>query len=162
VAPFRFRLQRLLDQKLSKKKDAARILATRQRELQAEQHYLAVLKRQADNLARETLTVRLQMLRSEPLFARNLMQQTEYLGGLHNDVESIRKASAAQEYVVDHAKAKLNQACEDLARSSREAEMLKNFRDKLEQRFLKNAERKEEIELDEAGMILYLSRSHER
>jgi flagellar biosynthesis chaperone FliJ len=162
VAAFRFRLQCLLDQKLSKKEDAARILATRQGELRAEQQYLAVLERQADNLAREILTVRLQMLRSEPVFARNLIHQTAYLGGLHGDEESVRKASAAQEYVVDHAKAKLNQACEDLARSSREAKMLKNFRDKLEQRFLKDAQRKEEIELDEAGMILYLSRSPER
>jgi flagellar export protein FliJ len=160
VATFRFRFQRLLDQKLRQKEDAARIVATRQRESQAEQDHLAALELQVHNLEREILTTRLTMLgRSKPVFARNLMQLTEYLSGLHHDAEDTRKASVMQDHAVDEATAKLNQAREHLANSSREAETLKKFRDKLAERFHRDTVRREEIELDEAGIVLFLNRS---
>lgn len=159
MAIFRFRLQYLLDQRLQAKEAAEKSMTECQRELQDEQENLASLQHETKNLAQKILLARRQMLVREPALVHNLMQRMKYLSGMAHDAEELREALFAQELVVEDAEAKLQQAHEHLVACSREADILTKFKDKLQRRFLQSEARKEEIEQDEAGDLLYLIRS---
>ena len=156
---FRFRLQRLLDQRVSVKEDAVKNLAERQTELRREEETLALAQRRIDKLKHEILSTRQAALDLEAVGAHTLVQLSDCLRGMANDADAARDALAAQELAVDHAKSRLEQARGHLAVCRREEEILTKFRDKLRQRFLEREARIEDFKQDEIANILCLARS---
>jgi len=159
MSVFSFRLQCLLDQKVRVKEDAMKNLAARQTELRREEDTLALIQRHIHRLEQAILSTRQTALASEAIGAHTLIQLSDYLRGMANDVNTAHDALAAQELAVDHAKARQEQARGHLAVCRREEEVLMKFRNKLHRRFLESQARKEDIERDEVGNILCLARS---
>ena len=156
---FRFRLQRLLDQRMRVKEDAVKNLAERQTELRREEETLALVQRNIDKLEHEILSTRRAALDLESVGAHTLVQFSDRLRGMANDADAARDALAAQELAFDHAKSRLEQARGYLAVCRREEEILTKFRDKLRQRFLEREARIEDFKQDEIANILCLARS---
>jgi flagellar export protein FliJ len=159
VAAFRFRLQPLLEQKLRRKEEAEREMATRQKYLREEQESLNALHCELENLHQQVVTARRELLTSVPASGLSLMDRSQYLSALELDADAVRDAMFTQELVFEEAEARLDQARQHLANCSREAEILTKYKDKLQQRFLHASARTEEIEQDEIGNMLYLNRS---
>jgi flagellar export protein FliJ len=159
MSVFRFRLQRLLDQRVRVKEDAVKNLAARQTELRREELALARIQCQIEKRTQQIVSTRQAIVGSTSVDSHTLIRLSDYLRGLADDAETDRDSLFSQELAVDHAKARLDQAREHLAVCRREEEILTKFRDKLHQRFLQNGMRKGEIEQDETGNILYLARS---
>jgi flagellar export protein FliJ len=160
VAVFRFRLQILLEQKLQAKKEVEEELAKRQAELAAEQNTLADLQRRAESLTQKLHNARREGAHMSSVSGQDLLNYSTYLESLGEDIESARDAVFAQELVLDEFKEKVEQARAHLADCSREAEILTKYKDKLERRFQRQVEQKEELEQDEIGNMLYLNRRH--
>jgi flagellar protein FliJ len=162
VAEFRFRLQILLDQKLQIKKQAEEELAKRQTELASEQSVLADLRRREETLVQKVRDARWELAHVSSISGQELISYAANVDLTVQDVESARDAVFAQEVVIDDFREKVEQAQVHLANSSREAEILTKYRDKLEGRFLRQMAQKEELELDEIGNMLYMSRRIEQ
>jgi len=62
--------------------------------------------------------------------------------------------------LIEDCKEQVDLAQRHLAKCSREVEILNKHREKLEQRFRREAERKEALELDEIGNMLYSGKGH--
>jgi flagellar export protein FliJ len=153
---FKYRLQPLLDIKIERKEALEQELALRRKELAAEQEALAELER-----AQATLTLRL----AEALRARLgaglhasghvLEQHTDYLRGLSGDVTAGKSAVSAQRLRVRDFEDRVAQARRSLAEAAREVDVLEKHRERLEQRFARALERKEAVEQDEMGGIIF-------
>ena len=159
MSVFCFRLQRLLDQRVRMKENAVKTLAARQTEFWREEETLARIQRHIHKLKQEILSTRQAAMGSKSVGSHTLIQLSDCLRGMANDAENAHDALAAQELAVDQANARLEQARDHLAFCRREEEILTKFRDKLRQRFLECEARKEQIEQDEIGNILWLARS---
>jgi flagellar biosynthesis chaperone FliJ len=60
--------------------------------------------------------------------------------------------------VLEGCEERLAEARRDLGEITREVEVLHKHRERLEQRFLREIERKDALEQDEIGNVLYMSR----
>jgi flagellar biosynthesis chaperone FliJ len=157
---FRFRLQILLDQKLEAKKQAEEDLAERQAELASEQAALADLQRRAENLAQKHQDARQELAHMNSTCGQDLLNYSAHVDSLGEDVELARDAVFAHELFLDDFEDRVEGARAQLAERSREAEILTKYRDKLERRFQRQVEQKDDLEQDEIGNMLYLSRRH--
>jgi len=161
MATFKYRLQPLLDQKIQRQEEAEKTLAARIRELAAEQRKLKELEQRQRELAVKKQTRRREILvprSGESVSGGEVQRRSEYLQGLEADLEQARGAVLAQDLTVEESKERLAQARRNLTACSRQVEILKKHRDKLEQRFRREIERKEALELDDVGNTLFLSR----
>jgi flagellar biosynthesis chaperone FliJ len=158
MAKFHFRLQILFDQKLEIKRNAEEQLAKRQTELASEQTALADLQHQEESLVQELRMARRELAYLSSATGESLHVHLARIESLNQAIDSTRDSVFAQELVLDEFKEKVEQAKLHLAICSREAEILAKYRDKLERRFLRQLEQKEDLELDEIGNMLYLSR----
>ncbi len=159
MAPFQYRLQPLLDRKLERREELERALAARLRELAAEEEALAELERAQDALKTklvEALRARLNI--GSQTDGHSLRMHTQYLRGLTADVETGKGAVAAQRVRVGEFHDKVTEARQQLAEAAREVEVLNKHRERLEKAFLKAAERKEALEQDEMGGIIFNQR----
>jgi flagellar export protein FliJ len=153
---FKYRLQPLLDMKIERKDELEAALAQRRKELKAEQEALAELAR-----AQEALTAKL----ADALRARLgagaganghvLGQHTEYLRGLAGDVTAGKGAVSAQRLRVREFEARVTEARCLLAEAVREVDVLNKHRERLETRFRRALERKEAVDQDEMGGIIF-------
>ncbi|MBV9508138.1 MAG: flagellar export protein FliJ [Acidobacteriia bacterium] len=152
TAPFKYRLQKLLDLKLERKEELQRDLAQRLAELAAEQKAHQELE-----AARARMEEKLASLKRVPLGMSGLaiQQYRDYLRGLVMDVEATRDAEFSQRLRVQEFAENVAKARRVLAECSRELEVLNKHRDRLEKRFLKEAERKEAADQDEIGSMLF-------
>ena len=152
TAPFKYRLQTLLDLKLERKEELQRDLAQRLAELAAEQKAHQELE-----AARARMEEKLASLKRVPLGMSGLaiQQYRDYLRGLVMDVEAARDAEFSQRLRVQEFQDNVGKARRALAECSREVEVLNKHRDRLEKRFLKEAERKEAADQDEIGSMLF-------
>jgi flagellar export protein FliJ len=162
MAGFRFRLQPLLDERLQAQKHAEEELAESQKELLVEKRTWKDLQREQKRIEDLIVIRRRELIGNVPIGGGELEQRKEYLAALSLQLQSARDAVFSQQLVVDEANAKVEAARSRVAERSREAETLAKYREKLEKEFLREAARKEELELDEIGNVLYLNRNHAR
>ena len=155
---FRFRLQVLLDQKLQTKKQAEEELVKRQTELASEQAALVELTRHAEGLAQKHQDARRKLAHMNSTSGQHIVNYSAHIESLSQNAESARDAVFAQELLLDKFKERVEEARAYLAACSREAEILTKYKDKLEWRFQRQVEQKEDLEQDEIGNMLYLSR----
>jgi flagellar biosynthesis chaperone FliJ len=160
MAPFRYRLQPLLDEKISLKERAAEALAERQKEVRAEERKLEDLQERERGLGDRKAQFRRGLLAGAAgaFNGRDAALRRDYLRGLDQDAEDARDACFSQKLAVEESAERLAEAQRELAERSREVEILEKHRRRLEQRFLREAERKEALEQDEIGNMLYMSR----
>ena len=137
-------------------------MATRQKDLRAEQDRLRALHAELEDLDQQVATARRELVTSGSASGLCFMDRSEYLSALELEVDVLRADLFAQELLVEEAEARLDEARQHLVSCSREAEILTKYKDKLQQRFRQSAARTEEIEQDEIGNALYLSRSRRR
>jgi len=159
VATFRYRLQPLLDQKSREKEEAEEALAERQKELRAERQKLEELRKKEEQLAAQRDGLRRSLLdggSERPVTGDEIRRRVERLRALGQDVETARDAVFSQKIVIEEAEERLENARRQVAECTRQVEILTKHRSKLERRFLAEAERKEALEQDEIGNILFM------
>ncbi len=159
MATFRYRLQPLLDQKSREKEEAEEALAERQKELRAERQKLEELRKKEEQLAAQRDGLRRSLLdggSERPVTGDEIRRRVERLRALGQDVETARDAVFSQKIVIEEAEERLENARRQVAECTRQVEILTKHRSKLERRFLAEAERKEALEQDEIGNILFM------
>ena len=159
---FRFRLQPLLEQTLEAQKSAEEALTERQKQLSAKERTLEKLQQEEKRLAQSISIMRRRLLSTPNISGDSVETGANYLRGLDQDLHSARDAIASEELSVQEAKAKVTAARDYAAACRREADVLTKYRNKVERRFLRDLARKEELEEDEVGNMLFLSRSRSR
>jgi flagellar biosynthesis chaperone FliJ len=161
MAQFRYRLERLLEQKVAAKDDAQQALADRQKELTIEREAL-----EACAVERERIGTRLADLRRSMLAGVAAQQATGAMIGMRREFairlqQELREAQdsyRAQELRIRDAEDAVQDARKRLAECSREVETLEKHRDRLRAQFEKEAERKESLEQEEMGNVMFLRR----
>lgn len=159
---FHYRLQPLLDKKAHLKEAAQRALGDRQNELRAEREALERCGKEQERLERELARARAAVLGAAQGSTGVLIgARKDYVRGLAADLVAAADTLAAQETRVRDAEDRVAAARTELAERSREVDVLEKHRARLEQRFRHEAERKEALEQEEMGNVMFLRRRRE-
>jgi flagellar biosynthesis chaperone FliJ len=161
MATFRFRLQPLLDLKNKAKEDAEKALKDRKNELAAEQQKLEDARRREQELIALRLKLRREVMAvgdGQSVNATEVRRRVEYVKALGFQIDTAKEAVYAQQLAVTEAEEKVKQAQAHVLECNREVDVLTKYRKKLEERFQREEEQKEALELDEIGNVLYSTR----
>ena len=161
MAAFQYRLQPLLDQKSNAREKAAEELALRQRELRQERETLDVLRNKEQELTEKKACARKSVLSpSEPggNSPEAIRQRVLWLRSLEQQIEQARDDVFSQRIVIEDCEHKVEEALKMLIECTRKEDVMKKHRERAERRFQKEVERKEAIEQDEIGSVLYAAR----
>lgn len=160
-ANFVYRLQLLLEQKEEAKKEAERELARRQQELEKQEGILAELRKREQELIEKRRSRRNELLKSDgndPLQAHQVQARSDYIKVLGEEIEAAGKKILHQQDVIRKAQQHVEDGKQKVNEARREVEVLTKHRKKQEERFLREAAAKEELELDEIGNVLFATR----
>ena len=153
---FKYRLQPLLEIKIERKEALEQELAQRRKELASEQQALTDLERAQEALSlRLAETLRARLGAGTNADGRMLGQHTDFLRGLTADVTEGKSAVTAQRLRVRDFDDRVARARRSLAEAAREVDVLEKHRERLRQRFVRALERKEAVEQDEMGGIIF-------
>jgi flagellar biosynthesis chaperone FliJ len=155
---FQFRLQALLDRRMEEKQHAEEFLAARERELAAERKIMKELEDEVQRIEELYQRKRTERFVSGVHIGVRLSNQSDFLVGLKLDVQAAHAGILSQQVFVDQAMDAVQEARAVLEVCRREVEVLEKYRDKAEKRFLQEAAYKEELEQDEIGNVMHLSR----
>jgi flagellar biosynthesis chaperone FliJ len=155
---FQFRLQALLDRRIDEKQHAEEFLAARERELTAEQNLMKGLEEEVSRAEELYRHKRSERLSSGVHAGIRLSNQSDFLVGLKLDMQAAYSGILSQQVFVDQAMDAVQDARAALEVCRREVEILEKYRDKAEKRFLQEAAYREELEQDEIGNVMHLSR----
>ncbi len=158
---FHYRLQPLLEEKGRKKEDAERKLAQRQSELREERNRLEDLERQETELVQRKSELRNGLLAArpgQPLTGDLVRRRADGVKLMDEQVEQARDAVFSQQIAIEDAEERLQAARRGVVEATREYETLQKHREKDEESFRREAERKEALEQDEIGSLLYETR----
>ncbi len=155
---FQFRLQILLDRKRERREHAEEALREREAELARERRTMAELR---EELARAEALYRVK--RGERASGKadagpRLACRTGRLMGLQVDMQAGHAGVLSQELFVEEAEAAAQGARAELDGVRREVEQLEKHRERAEKAYLAELAYREELELDEIGNGMYLSR----
>jgi len=156
--PFVFRLQALLDQRIDLRKQAEDDLKARERELAAENSTLRELEQSVETAVALYRRRRAERSRSGMTLGVPILIQNDSLIGLEMDVQEARSAVLSQQILVDQALELVREANAVLASRRLDEEVLEKYRQKAKTRFEQEESYKEELEQDEIGSVIYLSR----
>jgi flagellar export protein FliJ len=158
---FRFRLQPLLDRKIEIEEEARKALKDCQDELAAEETRLEECRARLRELSARLEDLRRNIMTPGPdntISGDEVHRRAEYLKALGLDVEAAKDAVFAQKLVVDECEDRVKEAEQHLLECRRQVEVLEKYRDRLAERFRREQERKEAVEQDEIGNVIYLSK----
>lgn len=162
MAQFIYRLQLLLEQKEEAKKEAERELARRQQELEAQRTKLQVLQRREQELVEKRGRLRRELLNSSgeqgALTANEVLERSEFVKVVGIQIDEAGKDVQLQHNVVEACERALLEAKNSVEEAKREVEVLTKHRAKQAERFAKEQQAKEDLELDEIGNVLYATR----
>jgi flagellar FliJ protein len=164
MARFRFRLQPLLEQKEKAQEQAEKEMTARQKELEAERAEMERLKQRERDLIEQRQELRLNIMKTaegERLTGEELVRRRTFVEALGQDIETARDAVFSQRMVLEECEERLQKAKARVAECKREVEILVKYRDRLQERHRKEEERKEDLELDEVGNMLYMAKRAE-
>ena len=117
--------------------------------------------------AEEALVTKKQVLRrdlllsqdGQPISGVEIARRREQLTSVTLDLEAAKDSVFAQQLFIEECKEQVDAAQRHLAKCSRDVEVLNKHREKLEQRFRRELDRKEALELDEIGNMLYAGKT---
>ncbi len=155
---FVFRLQALLEQRIDLRKEAENELKARESELTTERKTLQELEDAAEVAAAHYRRKRAERSRSGMSRGVPILIQNDSLLGLEMDVQEARSAILSQQILVEQALEVVGQAKETLASRRLDEEVLEKYRQKAKTRFEQEESYKEELEQDEIGNVMHLSR----
>jgi flagellar biosynthesis chaperone FliJ len=156
--PFVFRLQPILDQRSDLRKQAEEKLKATERELAAEKRTLQELEQAVNAAARLYRHRRVERSRSRMTHGVSILLQNASLIGLEMELQEARSAALAQQILVDQALELVDEANVVLASRRLEEEVLEKYRQKVKTRFEQEESYKEELEQDEIGSVIYMSK----
>jgi flagellar biosynthesis chaperone FliJ len=159
---FKYRLQPLLDQKIHLKEQAQEMLVEKQRQLRLAYEKLDELRASEQALVIKKNTARRNLLVSgdgQAVAGVEVRRRCEHLQHVGLELDAAKDAIFSHQLFIDDCKEQVKQAQQHLAKCSRDVEILEKHREKLEERFYRELERKEALELDEIGNMLYTRRS---
>jgi flagellar export protein FliJ len=154
---FRYRLDPLLERRKAAKQEAEADLAARQKELRETQRYAEELAGKERD-ARERKDTARRTLLEGGRNGRTLAHRKDHLRFLEQVVVEARNETFVQRQEVERCVERLVDAQRILAERSREVEVLEKHRERSEQRWEKEVERKEALEQDEIGSSQFVAR----
>jgi flagellar biosynthesis chaperone FliJ len=162
MGTFVFRLQPVLDRRIEARKKAEEALAEHQRALAAEQKTMRELE-----AAAESAVARYQRRRAERSVSGTsrgvpIRNQDSALFGLKLDVQAAQAAVLSQQIFVDQAFELVKEARGVLDNRKRDEDVLERFRQRALERFLREEAYREELEQDEIGNVMHLSRREKK
>ena len=162
MARFVFRPQILLDRKTEAKQRAEEVLLARESELAQERGTMQELEN--DLLRMKTLYQSRRERRATGGAEGGawLIVQSNYLRGLLLDMQQGQTSVLSQQVFLDRAREAVESAKEGLAAIRREVEQLEKYKARAQKKFLAEQAYREELELDEIGTGIYLSRRQKR
>jgi flagellar biosynthesis chaperone FliJ len=155
---FQFRLQALLDQRTEERQHAEELLAGREKELATERQTMKELEEEAMRAVEHYQRKRAERLVTRVHGGSTLAKQSDFLFGLKLDVQAAQSGVLSQQVFVDQASEAVREARAALEERRREVDVLEKYRQKAEMRFLQEAAYREELEQDEIGNVMHLSR----
>ncbi len=155
---FQFRLQALLDQRTEEKQHAEQQLAARERELAVERQTMKELEEEAQRAAEHYQSKRLERFAKGADGGSSFAKQSNFLLGLKLDVQAAQSGALSQQVFVDQAMEAVKEARAVLEDRQRGVDVLEKYRQKAEKQFLQEAAYREELEQDEIGNVMHLSR----
>ncbi len=159
MAVFSFRLQTVLDQKLGMEAKARAALAEWLRLLAEQQSILLQSVEKEKRIQRSVVRTRDELLVATVTNSGvDVQRKNQYLAALRQDLSAAHDQTLIQQFAVEEAQVNLDKAQAYALECFREAEKLNMYRAKLEKRFFAEAAKKEELEQDELGTTMYLSR----
>jgi flagellar protein FliJ len=162
MAQFIYRLQLLLEQKEEARKEAERELARRQQELEAQRAKLQVLQRRENELLEKRDRLRRELLNSPgeegALTANEVLERSKFVKVMGVQIEETRTDVLLQQRVIETCERALVEVKNSVEEAKREVEVLTKHRTRQEERFAREQQAKEDVELDEIGNVLYATR----
>jgi len=155
---FEFRLQPLLEKKKNETKEALNLLTERGREVAEAEAELRSLQQREAEMAEEIRGKRHALANAPVTSGEELRARRDHIRAISQDLELAKDNTMAQGLVVEQARERENEARANLAECRRQEEILEKYRDKQAERFHRQQEQKEALELDEVGNTLYLNR----
>jgi flagellar biosynthesis chaperone FliJ len=162
MAQFTYRLQLLLEQKEDAKREAERELARREHELEMQVAALRSLQQRQKELVERRERLRRELM-AKPgeqgtLMAHEVLERSEFVKVVGLQIDEARNDVQLQRTVVETYELKVQEAKKSVEEAKREVEVLTKHRAKQEERFLREQQAKEDLELDEVGNVLYTTR----
>lgn len=154
---FVYRLEPLLEQKQALKKESETAFGARQQELRDAQTRLSELK-EAENQAKLKKKEFRGNLLSGGGEGRAISNRVERLRFLEQQESDARNDVFSQQLAIEECEQRLEQARQEMTERSREVEVLTKHREKSEEEFWSEVNRKEALEQDEIGATLYEAR----
>jgi len=160
MAPFRYRLQVLLDQKVKQEEAVQQHLLSIQRTLRAQQQELDACRREQEHADATLLHRRAEIDAQMAGGAQGEWWRIRrnHLARLQEDCLCAADATRAQQLRVTEEEENLESARRDLAACSRAVEVLEKHRERLASRHKKMAEQKEALEQEEMANVLFLQK----
>lgn len=155
---FQFRLQTLLDRRIEERQHAEEAANARERELMSEKQIMKELEQEAERAEELYQRKRAERVVASIREGSRLASQSDFLSGLKLDVQTARSAVLSQQIFVDQASEAVREAQAALALCRKEVDVLEKYREKAEKRFLQEVAYREELEQDEIGNVMHLSR----
>jgi flagellar export protein FliJ len=158
---FRYRLQTLLDQKIEAKNQAQAEVGKALRAVDEANRTLEELRNKEQALNDKKTQLRNSLFASESgqrLLAADLQGRTAYLRRLDAEVEDAGAEVFGQRIVIEECEDAVRETRRLLAEASRGVEVLEKHKSKLEERFRKEQERQEALQMDEAATAAFLRR----
>lgn len=152
---FVYRLQTVLDQKISLRDQAQEELTQAIGEQKQEEEILEQLRNKEKSIRDNKAELKSQLLSGEST-AEALRNRRNYLKRLDAELEAAGAEVFGQRILVDEQIEKTDMARLRLADAIKEAEALEKHRERQEAEFRAEIERKEALELDEAATQSYL------
>jgi flagellar biosynthesis chaperone FliJ len=158
VPGLQFRLQVLLDQRAEQKQRAEEALAACEKELAAEKRTMCELEEEMQRAVKAYQEQRLERVMAGPRAGLASVNTDNLLLARKQDLEVAQSGLLAQQVFVDQASEAVEQATAELAERRRDFEALDKYKEKQKKKFLQEVARKEEVEQDEIGNVMHLSR----
>lgn len=162
MSGFVYRLRLLLEHKEAAKKEAERELANEEEQLREQLKVAESLRIQESELRHKREQARQNLLIApqgeQPLSAIEVQRRSGYVRELGQQIEQARKDALSQQMVIEERELSVELAKERLKQARREVEILVKHRSKQEERFAREEQAKEELELDEVGNVLHTTR----
>ena len=162
MAQFHYRLQLLLERKEEAQKEAEGELKRREQELEKQIAELQSLQRREKELIEKRDRLRRELMTrpgdGSELTAHEVRARSEYIKAVGVEIEDARKDIVVQRGVIENCERKVQEAKKSVEEAKREGEVLTKHRTKQQERFLREEQAKEDLELDEIGNVLYTTR----
>lgn len=160
MAAFIYRLQLLLEQKEEIKKEAERSLVQAEKELQSQVERLHALQQTVKELVEKRLQMQRELLKPAEggaLNARTVQERIEYSKAVGLQIEDAQSDVNSQHMRVEQCETDVRENRKRMQEANREMEILQKHRAKQQERFQREL-REEDLELDEIGNVLFMTR----